>query len=35
MLFCPNKEKFAAVLKEKVGLPIKEKTHTRPADEKK
>jgi predicted metal-binding protein len=30
MMFCPNKKKFAEVLKEKVGLPIKEKTHTRP-----
>jgi predicted metal-binding protein len=30
VLFCPNKDKFAKVLKEKVGLPIKEKTHTRP-----
>ena len=28
--FCPNKDKFAEVLKEKVGLPIKEKTHTFP-----
>ena len=28
--FCPNKDKFAEVLKEKVGLPIKEKTHTYP-----
>jgi predicted metal-binding protein len=28
---CPNKEKFAEVLREKVGLPVKEKTHTRPA----
>jgi predicted metal-binding protein len=27
---CPNKDKFAAILKEKVGLPIKEMTHTRP-----
>jgi predicted metal-binding protein len=27
---CPNKDKFAEVLREKVGLPIKEKTHTRP-----
>jgi predicted metal-binding protein len=34
MLFCPNKEKFAEVLKEKVGIPIKEKTHTRPPDKK-
>jgi hypothetical protein len=29
-LFCPNKDKFVEVLKEKTGLPIKEKTHTRP-----
>jgi predicted metal-binding protein len=28
--FCPNKDKFAEVLKEKVGLPVKEKTHTYP-----
>lgn len=27
---CPNKNKFAEVLKEKVGLPVKEKTHTNP-----
>jgi predicted metal-binding protein len=32
MLFCPNKDKFKEVLKEKVGIPIKEKTHTRPPD---
>ena len=31
VLFCPNKDKFVEVLKEKVGLPIKEKTHTNPA----
>jgi predicted metal-binding protein len=30
VLFCPNKDKFAEVLKEKVGLPVKEKTHTSP-----
>jgi predicted metal-binding protein len=35
VLSCPHKDKFAEVLKEKVGLPIKEKTHTRPPDEKK
>jgi predicted metal-binding protein len=29
---CPHKDKFKAVLEEKVGLPIKEKTHTRPAE---
>jgi predicted metal-binding protein len=29
--FCPNKDMFEAALKEKTGLPIKEKTHTRPA----
>ncbi len=29
-LFCPNKDMFVKVLTEKVGLPIKEKTHTRP-----
>jgi predicted metal-binding protein len=26
---CPNKDMFKKVLEEKVGLPIKEKTHTR------
>ncbi len=30
VLSCPNKDKFAEVLKEKVGLPIKLKTHTNP-----
>ena len=30
VLFCPNKDMFAKALKEKVGLPIKEKTHTFP-----
>jgi predicted metal-binding protein len=30
VLFCPNKDKFAEVLKKETGLPIKEKTHTRP-----
>jgi predicted metal-binding protein len=30
VLSCPNKDKFAEVLKEKVGLPVKEKTHTSP-----
>ncbi len=30
---CPNKDKFKAVLEEKVGLPIKEKTHTRPGEQ--
>jgi predicted metal-binding protein len=29
-LFCPNKDKFIEVLKDKTGLPIKEKTHTGP-----
>jgi predicted metal-binding protein len=33
VLFCPNKEKFVEVLKEKVGIPIKEKTHTRPSSD--
>jgi predicted metal-binding protein len=32
-LFCPNKDKFVEVLKKKTGLPIKEKTHTRPDGE--
>jgi predicted metal-binding protein len=30
VLFCPNKDKFVEVLKKKVRLPIKEKTHGRP-----
>jgi len=30
---CPNKDMFIKVLNEKVGLPIKEKTHTRPEGE--
>jgi predicted metal-binding protein len=30
VLFCPNKDMFKAVLEEKTGLPIKEKTHTFP-----
>ena len=30
VLSCPNKNKFAEVLREKVGLPVKEKTHTSP-----
>jgi len=30
VLFCPNKDKFVEVLKKETGLPIKEKTHSRP-----
>jgi predicted metal-binding protein len=33
VLFCPNKDKFVEVLKKETGLPIKEKTHTRPDGE--
>ena len=33
VLFCPNKDKFKAALEEKISIPIKEKTHTRPQRE--